>query len=168
MSENKLLHTATTLYTKLVSIETLLQSPLLLIMRLYWGWQFFNTGKGKLMHLDKTTEFFASLNLPAPYLNAMMAGSVECIGGLLLLLGLGSRLITIPLTFTMIVAYLTAHREELMGVFSNPDGFIEAAPFLFMLTAVIVLAFGPGIFSVDALIKKYVFNNTNSESGSKA
>src|SRR5690348_2415855 len=71
-----------------------LQSPLLLAIRLYWGWQFFQTGKGKLMNLDRTAEFFQSLHIPMPRLNACLAGGTECIGGLLLLLGLGSRLIS--------------------------------------------------------------------------
>ena len=44
--------------TLLDKIASFLPDPLLLAMRLYWGWQFFETGKGKLMNLDKTTEFF--------------------------------------------------------------------------------------------------------------
>jgi putative oxidoreductase len=123
-------------------------------MRLYWGWQFFLTGKGKLMNLDRTAEFFASLNIPMPKLNAMMAGSIECFGGLLLMLGLGSRLISFPLASTMIVAYLTAHIDEVKNIFANPDGFITAPPFLFLVTALIVLAFGGGFFSLDTLIAK--------------
>lgn len=46
-----------------------LQSPLLLVLRLYCGWQFFLTGKGKLTHLDKTGGFFATLHIPMPKLN---------------------------------------------------------------------------------------------------
>ena len=88
-----------------------LQSPLLLVLRLYWGWSFFLTGKGKLLNLDRTTDFFTELHLPLPKLNAIMAGSTECFGGLLLLLGLFARPVAVPLTFTMIVAYATADRE---------------------------------------------------------
>ena len=57
---------------------------LLLVIRLYWGWSFFLSGKGKLLNLEKTTAFFTELNLPLPKLNALMAGSAECGGGLLL------------------------------------------------------------------------------------
>ena len=46
--------------------RTALQSPLLLAIRLYWGWQFTQDGWGKLTHLDSVTEFFTTLNLPAP------------------------------------------------------------------------------------------------------
>jgi len=131
-----------------------LQSPLLLAMRLYWGWQFFQTGKGKLMNLDKVTGFFQSLHIPHPHLNAIMAGCTECFGGLFLLLGLGSRVLTIPLIVTMCVAYLTADPDRVKAIFSDPDKFVTADEFLFLLTTVIVLIFGPGKFSLDWLIAK--------------
>jgi putative oxidoreductase len=127
-----------------------LQSVLLLAIRAWWGWSFFLTGKGKLLHLDKTTEFFASLNLPAPKLNALAAGLTESGGGLLLLVGLFSRVASVPLMFTMVVAYVTAEREALQSIISDPDKFTSAAPFQFLLTAVIVFAFGPGRWSLDA------------------
>ena len=50
-------------YRLLVKLGNSLQSPLLLAMRLYWGWPLFQTGKGKLMNLDRTAEFFSSLKL---------------------------------------------------------------------------------------------------------
>ena len=127
-----------------------LRSPLLLLVRLYWGWGFFQTGKGKLMHLERTAGYFASLNIPAPKLNAIAAGSVECAGGLLLLLGLGGRVVPVPLIFTMLVAYATAESEALHALTSDPDKFTSAAPFLFLLAAVLVLDFGPGQLSLDA------------------
>ncbi len=142
------------LYALWVSLVSKLQSPFLLIIRLYWGWQFFITGKAHLANLDKTTEFFQGLHIPMPKLNAIMAGSTECIGGLLLLLGLGSRIATVPLIFTMIIAYLTAESDAAHAIFSNPDKFVTATPFLFMLTCIIVLIFGPGCFSLDAVIAK--------------
>ncbi len=136
------------------AIGNSLQSVLLLIVRLYWGWQFFLTGKGKLMNLDKTTEFFESLHLPVPKLNALAAGSVECVGGLLLLLGLGSRLISVPLIFTMIVAYVTADIDKVKGIFSEPDKFVSADPFLFFFGAVLIFVFGPGRFSLDRVLNR--------------
>jgi putative oxidoreductase len=142
------------LYRLWVALISKLQSPFLLIIRLYWGWQFFLTGKGKLMNLDRTAGFFASLHIPMPKLNAVMAGSTECFGGLLLLLGLGSRVATVPLIVTMIVAYLTADFDKVQNIFSKPDDFVSAAPFQFLLTAIIVLVFGPGAFSLDAVIGK--------------
>jgi putative oxidoreductase len=131
-----------------------LQSLVLLVIRLYWGWSFFQTGKGKLMNLDKTAGYFASLNIPLPHLQAALAGSVECFGGLLLLVGLWSRLVSIPLIFTMMVAYCTAERAELHAIFSDTDKFTSAAPFLFLYAAVIVLVFGPGKISIDGMMNK--------------
>lgn len=131
-----------------------LQSPLLLVLRLYWGWQFFVTGKGKLTNLGKVTEFFASLNIPVPHLNAILAGCTECFGGILLLVGLGSRIITVPMIFTMCIAFLTAHLDITKHIFQNPDAFVTAPPFLFMLCCVIVLVFGPGVFSIDHLLRR--------------
>ena len=121
------------------------------MIRLYWGWSFFLTGRGKLVNLGKTTEFFASLDLPLPKINAIVAGSTECVGGLLLLLGLGARLVSVPLMFTMIVAYATADKEALAALFSDPDKFVSAAPFQFLLASAIVFAFGPGKLALDTL-----------------
>jgi putative oxidoreductase len=137
-----------------VTVGGWMQPVLLLAIRGWWGWSFFMTGQGKLRNLDRTAEFFASLDLPLPSINAAMAGAVECAGGLLLLLGLGSRLASVPLVFTMAVAYATAHREELGALLGNPDAFTGAAPFPFLLASLIVLAFGPGRLSLDALLWK--------------
>jgi putative oxidoreductase len=140
------------LYERWATLVSYLQSPVLLLMRLYWGWQFFLTGKGKLMNLDRIAAFFSSLHIPMPKLNAALAGSTECLGGLLLLLGLASRIITVPLIFVLCVAYLTAHIDVTKVIFSDPDKFVTAAPFLFLMCCVIVLVFGPGVFSADYLI----------------
>ncbi len=121
----------------------------LLAVRLYWGWQFFLSGKGKLGNLDGTTEFFAGLGLPAPHLQAILAGGTECVGGLLLLIGLGSRVISVPLMFTMLVAYGTAHLASVKTIWSDPDNFVTQAPFLFLMASAIVFFFGPGWISLD-------------------
>ena len=57
-------------YALLIKAASFLQSPVLLLMRLYWGWSFFQTGFGKLMNHERTTDFFTSLNIPLPGLNA--------------------------------------------------------------------------------------------------
>jgi putative oxidoreductase len=54
----------------------------------------------------------------------------------------------------MLVAYFTADPDKIKGVFNNPDAFVTAVPFLFLLTCVIVLIFGPGAFSLDAVIAR--------------
>ena len=84
-----------------------LRSPLLLALRLIFGWGLFQTGKGKLENIDRFIDFLTHLHIPMPVANAYFVASLECAGGLLLLLGLASRLICIPLTINFIVAYLT-------------------------------------------------------------
>ncbi|HEX4263754.1 MAG TPA: DoxX family protein [Verrucomicrobiae bacterium] len=151
-------------YRGLIKVASLLQSPLLLAVRLYWGWQFFQTGKGKLMNHEKVTEFFQSLHIPLPSFNAYLTGSTECIGGLLLLIGLGSRLVSLPLIFLLTIVYVTAESDSLKHIFDDPDKFTGATPFLFLMACLIVLAFGPGKFSVDwPLSKKFAARKNISQ-----
>lgn len=150
----KIISIITKLNRLLETIANRLQDPFLLGVRLYWGWQFFQTGKGKLGNLEQTAEFFASLGLPAPKLQAMLAGGTECVGGLLLLIGLGSRFTAVPLMFTMIVAYLTAHLDSVKTIWSDSDTFVTQAPFLFLLASLIIFVFGPGRISIDHFLRK--------------
>ena len=140
----------------LAAIGNPLQCLVLLAIRLYWGWSFFQTGKGKLLNLDRTAHYFATLPYVslAPKLNAIVAGSTECFGGLLLLIGFCSRLVSLPLMFTLVVAYLTTETEALHALFSNPDKFTGADPFLFLFAGLLIFVFGPGKFSVDGLIAR--------------
>jgi putative oxidoreductase len=147
-------------YGFLIAGSSYLPSGFLLIIRLYWGWQFCSTGFGKLTHIGKIIDFFSSLGIPLPALNAYLAGTTECVGGLCLLIGFASRLVAIPLIFTMLVAYATAERDALESIFSNPDKFTGADPFLFLLAAVIILIFGPGKISIDAWLKNHFSKET--------
>lgn len=146
-------------YRFIIAAGTWLQAPLLLVVRLYWGWQFYQSGLGKFRTLGDVAEFFGTLGIPLPMLSAALVATTECVGGLLLLIGLASRLASIPLTILMIVAYVTADREALLSIFSDPDKFLGATPFQFLFASVLVLAFGPGVFSIDYLIKRFVVRN---------
>lgn len=126
----------------------------LLLVRIFWGWQFAQTGWGKLTNIERTAGFFKELGLPFPEWNVLLAGGTECVGGMLLLAGCASRIISIPLSFTMMMAYLTAHREELRAIVSHTDQFLGAPPFLFLLATLMILALGPGRLSADYLFKK--------------
>jgi putative oxidoreductase len=137
-----------------------LQSPFLLLIRLYWGWQFIQTGWGKLNNLEKVTNFFTSLGIPFPGVSAHFIAGLELTGGLLLVLGLASRLIALPLTINMLVAYVTADREALLSFLSNPDKFTAAAPFTFLVASLVVLIFGPGELSLDTLIRRVFLRKT--------
>src|ERR1700752_2003695 len=121
-----------------------LQSPFLLFVRLYWGWQLAQSGWGKLHHLPNVTEFFTSLGLPMPAQMAVFIACVEFFGGVFLGLGLFSRITGFVLTVNMTMAYVIADREALLSFFSNPDKFIAAAPFAFLIASLVVLIFGAG------------------------
>lgn len=142
------------LLAKIDTVADFLQSPLLLVIRLYWGWQFAQTGWGKLTHLTRTASFFESLDIPLPRISAVLAGGTECVGGALLALGLFARPASVPLIFTMLAAYWTADRDALNAIGSDPDKFVTAAPFLFLFASLVVLVFGPGKLSLDALLGK--------------
>ena len=94
------------------------------------------------------------LAIPFTEMNAWTAGAVECFGGAFLFLGLASLLISIPFATTMVVAYLTAELPVLKEIFTEPDKFTGADPFLFLLTTLLVLVFGPGSFSLDRILSK--------------
>jgi putative oxidoreductase len=142
------------LYGVLIQAASSLQSPFLLLIRLYWGWQFIQTGIGHLTHLDKVTGYFGDLGIPAPGLMAPLISGLELGGGILLTVGLASRLIAFLLMCNMLVAFITGDREALFSVISDPDKFYAAAPYTFLFASLIVLIFGPGLFSVDALIDR--------------
>jgi putative oxidoreductase len=142
------------LHDRFFNLVTYLQSPFLLFVRVYWGWQLAQSGWGKLHNLSNVTDFFTSLNLPYPAQTAVFISCVEFFGGIFLALGVLSRMTALVLTINMIVAYVTADREALLSVFSDPDKFYAAAPYTFLVTSVIILLFGPGKFAVDALVRK--------------
>ena len=143
------------LYRLMVRIANSLQSPFLLLIRVYWGWLFLQSGIGKFGHIDKVVSFFTDLGIPAPTLNAYFNASLETVGGILLILGLASRLISVPLLINMIVAYITADREAFTSFFSESGKFFGADPFPFLLVSLMILIFGPGKLSIDTLIPAY-------------
>jgi len=150
------LHLVRRAYELLVTVANLLQAPFLLALRLYFFWQLFLTGKGKLLNIGKVIEFFTSLGIPAPAFNAYFVSSLECFGGLLLIIGLATRPIALMVVISLCVAYFTADLEAVMNFFSDPDKFIKADPFPYLLAALIVLVFGPGLLSVDALLERVI------------
>src|SRR6201987_4871052 len=155
---NKLIHLLWRGHELLIASGAALQSPFLLGLRLYFFWQLFQTGRGKLSNIGKVSEFFASLGIPLPTLNAYFIGSLECFGGLLLIAGLASRPLALLIVIAMIVAYLTADLEAVTKLFSippHPHQFFKGDPFPFLLAALIILAFGPGKISIDAAIAKW-------------
>jgi len=87
-----------------------------LALRLYLAPVLWMAGTQKYNHFESTTEWFGNpdwgLGLPAPTLMAFLATATEIVGAILLLLGVGVRLISIPLMITMLVAAFTAHIQN--------------------------------------------------------
>src|SRR5579875_3118327 len=131
-----------------------LQSPLLLLVRLYWGWQFAQSGWGRLHHIAQATQFFSSLHIPFPGANVVFVSSLEFVGGILLILGLASRFISLLLACDMIVAYFTSDMEALHSIFSDPGKFYNADPYTFLFASLLILIFGPGRFALDWLLRQ--------------
>ena len=152
MPKSRLLDRACGAHALFSKVASSLSSPLLLLVRLYWGWQFSQAGWGKLHRLPQVTEFFASLNIPMPGLNATLVSGMEFAGGILLILGLASRVTALLLSFDMLVAYLTADRMALQSVISDPGKFYTADPYTFLFAGLLILIFGPGRFAVDSFV----------------
>jgi len=148
------------LYRRLISAASSLDFLFLLAVRLYWGVQMHVTGTGKLHNLERVTNFFTSLGIPAPGVNAVVIAIIECIGGLFFTIGLGARLVALLFIGDMIVAYIAADREAFFSFFSDTDKFYMATPFPFLMAALIVLIFGPGKISIDALLAKRFFGGS--------
>ena len=141
-------------YGGLVNVGTFFGHIILLIVRLYWGASLAITGFNKFLELDKISAFFASLNLPFPTATAIFVATVELIGGASLFLGLFSRVMSFILIIFFWGAYVTAHSEALWNVFSNPNGFLMEAPFLYLYAATLVFCFGAGFASFDFWLER--------------
>ncbi|HEX4200111.1 MAG TPA: DoxX family protein [Chthoniobacterales bacterium] len=128
------------------------QSILLLLIRIYFFLQLFKIGRAKLEHIDTVIGYFTKLGIPYPDINAWVVGATECFGGILILAGLASRLAAIPVTIAMAVAYWLGDQDAVLNIWGHPDKFVKAAPFPFFLAALIILCFGPGWFSLDAIL----------------
>ena len=145
---------AASAYNGVFNVASSTQSIFLLAVRLYWGWQFAQTGWGKVQHLPKVTTFFMSLGIPAPAFSAFAVSWLELLGGILLAVGLGSRFIGLLLAADMFVAYLTAGREHLLSFFSDPGKFYGDDAYTFLFASLLILIFGPGRLALDELLKR--------------
>jgi len=143
-------------YDRLAPAFVHVQSIFLLFIRVYWGLQLVQNGWAKLHHLDNVTEYFRSINVPMAGATAHGVATLEFVGGLLLLSGLASRFISLLLTGNLIAAYWFGDHEALLSFFKDPGKFYAADPFTFLFVALIVLLFGPGYLSLDALIRKLI------------
>jgi putative oxidoreductase len=123
-----------------------------LLTRVFVGALFVEAGWGKLQHLDKVQGFFVNLGIPAPSVLAPLVASLELGCGLLILVGLATRLACLPLMVIMAVAVLTAKKDELTG-FTALAGIGD---FLYILLFLWLAVYGAGLVSLDALLGRKI------------
>lgn len=121
------------------------------IARLSVGWVFLRAGSGALRKLPGVVAYFESLGIPMPRFLAPLVAEVECVCGMLLIFGLGTRLAGLPLIVTMAVAILTAKRAEIHAL-SDLFGLPE---YLYVLLCLWLSAYGAGPISLDRLFARH-------------
>ncbi len=121
-----------------------------LLARLTIAGVFVESGWGKLHNLDKVVEFFTSLGIPAARFQAPFVATNEFVCGVLILLGLFTRLATIPLIVSMIVALITAKASDIGGI-SDLFGLSE---YLYIVILIGIFFRGAGCLSVDCWLAK--------------
>jgi putative oxidoreductase len=132
-----------------------------LLTRLVVGIGFHFTGRGKLHDLGKVTSFFTDLGIPFPGANAAFVSALEFVGGLCLMLGLGTRIFAFLLSCSMVVALLTADRDAFVGKF--PGDVTDVVSFTYLLFLIWLVLYGPGPVSIDRLLSKWLHLNGKQE-----
>jgi putative oxidoreductase len=129
-----------------------------LLTRLVLGQAFFFTGRGKLDNFEGTVAFFTDLGIPMPAANAAFVARLEYYGGMLLAVGLLTRLTALLLSSTMAVALLTADRPLFVQALAGSDeaGLTDVTPFVYLLLLLWLVIFGPGAVSLDHLVARWV------------
>lgn len=121
-----------------------------LFFRLILAYGFYGPATMKWGNISGIAEWFGSMGIPLPTLNAYLAASTEMAAVILLPLGLATRFISIPLIITMVVAIVTVHLGN--GFEAGSNGF--EIPLYYMLMLFALLINGAGKISVDHLISK--------------
>jgi putative oxidoreductase len=138
------------LRVQVLSILDGVRPAALLLGRLAVGLLFLSTGWGKVHDIPKVTHFFESLGIPFPGFHAVLVGYSELLCGTALVFGLFTRLATIPLAVSMVVALLTAKRDDIHGVFD----LVGADEFTYLVVLVMIAVIGPGRIALDHFIAK--------------
>lgn len=132
------------------ALAVTLQPVAALLTRVVIGLTFFGTGSGKLSNFNGTVENFTKWGIPMPTANVAFIGTLELVGGICLVLGLGTRIFAALLSCTMVVAILTADRKDFVEAFGKGAGsLLDVTPVPFLMFLLWLVAFGAGAISVD-------------------
>jgi putative oxidoreductase len=129
-----------------------------LLVRLFVGYFFFETGWAKLHNLDAFTTRFMQWGIPHPAFNAALSAYTECIGGALTMAGLGMRFVSIPMMINMAVAVITVKMKSVTGL----SDFVELDEPLYWLVYFWFMISGAGCASVDYLIYSWLFSSAGT------
>ena len=121
-----------------------------LLLRLVFGWFWLETGWAKLHNLEFFSQRFVEWGIPLPMLSATVSGATDLIGGALLILGLGTRLVAIPMIVNMLVALAVV----VLPTISTFNEFVELDEVLYVAVLFWLLMAGPGKASIDHLIAR--------------
>ena len=128
-----------------------------LCTRIVLGVGFLIDGNGKIHHLDKVTGFFSDSGIPFPGANAAFISVLELIGGVALVLGLGTRIFAALLSCTMLVAVLTADRDTFVQKFNTDVSTItDVSSFTYLIILIWLVFYGPGSVSIDRFLSKWL------------
>jgi putative oxidoreductase len=137
-----------------------------LLLRLMAGGVFLSEGILKFVYTNQGVGRFTKLGLPFPHETATFIGSLEIVGGLLLIAGLFTRVIAVPFIIEMVVAILSTKISLYLG--TSPLPLPPAPPtvgfwavmhetrsdYAQILTSIFLLVAGPGSWSLDALLRR--------------
>jgi putative oxidoreductase len=121
-----------------------------LLVRLVFGYFWLETGWAKLHNLEFFTARFVEWGIPFPAFSAALCAGVEFGGGVLIVLGLATRLTMIPMIINMLVALIVV---VLPGI-STLDEFVELDEVLYVTIFFWLLIAGPGRASLDHLVAR--------------
>jgi putative oxidoreductase len=109
------------------------------------GWSKFNNG------VDGVAGFFGSLGIPAPQLMAMVVITVELLGGLMIVLGLLTRVWALLFATVVLVAILTAKSSVPLLSMAGADGHAELE-FTLLAGSLAIALLGPGRLALDRML----------------
>lgn len=121
-----------------------------LVVRLVFGYFWLETGIAKVHNLDGFTQRFMGWGIPYPAFSAGLSAWTELVGGLLIMLGLFTRLVCIPMLINMAVAVTLVVSANLMSL----DDYVEADEIVYSLIFFWLLISGPGKASLDTWVAR--------------